>query len=118
MKKVFVIILATMFSLGVISQDRKIKKDDDSKMKSGRYCAELRDTNNIVILYNGILILEDVNLANGSTIKTNGIVVKKDGSKIELKNGECVDSLGNLIQAEVRLNDDNYINILGAVDSE
>lgn len=49
-------------------------------------------------------VTEDILLANGVTLKLNGVVAKKDGTSFILKNGECIDTLGNLVQAMGSIN--------------
>lgn len=42
------------------------------------------------------LIQKDIQLDNGSTLRTNGEVVMKDGSKVQIKEDEKINMLGDL----------------------
>lgn len=43
-----------------------------------------------------IEMAEDVTLQNGTLVKTDGSVVKSDGEKVQLKNGQYIDRDGNI----------------------
>jgi hypothetical protein len=53
------------------------------------YCIELKD-GIPVLTSDGKPVLTEVTFANGTKIKTDGTVVKKDGTQFVLKEGECV----------------------------
>ncbi len=103
MKTIITLISCTAFSFYVMSQDPKVIQKQEPNPNIEKYCSELRDSGVIVIVRGGKEILEDVTLANGVTLKMNGVVAKKDGTSFILKNGECIDTLGNLIQAMGRI---------------
>jgi len=88
MKTLFFVVAAGILSLNAV--------DDLSIKYSGSYCAEVRD-GLIGIVQEGKTVSSDIVLDNGTTIKTNGTVVMKDGSKFILSDGDCVDLEGNLI---------------------
>lgn len=99
MKTLIAVLTGSILSFYVMSQDSKVIQKENPNPNSERYCSELRDSGVIVIVRGGKEIMEDVVLANGVTLKLNGVVAKKDGTSFILKNGECIDTLGNLIQA-------------------
>jgi predicted mannosyl-3-phosphoglycerate phosphatase (HAD superfamily) len=103
MKTLIALLTASVLSFYVMSQDPKVIQKLEPNPNSEKYCSELRDTGVIVIVRAGKEITEDVTLANGTTLKMNGVVAKKDGTSFILKNGECIDTLGNLIQAMGRI---------------
>jgi hypothetical protein len=53
------------------------------------YCVELKD-GIPVVMSDGKPVLNEVTLTNGTKIKTDGTVTKKDGTQYILKEGECV----------------------------
>ena len=89
MKTIFFIIAAGILSLNAI--------DDLPNKFETNYCAEMRD-GILTIVHDGTAINSDVTLANGTTIKINGTVILKDGSKISLSEGDCVDAEGILMK--------------------
>jgi hypothetical protein len=98
MKKIIVLITACAFSFtATMSQDNqketKMQKQNDANVK---YCATLKD-GKISVTQNNKDLGMDVKLANGATVKTDGTIIKADGSQMVLKNGECADNSGNLI---------------------
>jgi hypothetical protein len=94
MKKVIVLITVCIFSLNAMAQDnQKMQKQDQRTVK---YCAKLKD-GKITMMQDKNELTADVNLANGTTIKTDGTVITSDGSQTILRNGECVDNSGNMI---------------------
>lgn len=105
MKTLAAILTASILSFYVMSQDNKVIQKISPNPNGERYCSELRDFGVIVIVHGGKEIKEDIILASGVTLKLNGVVSIKDGTSFILKNGECIDSLGNLIQAMGKLDE-------------
>jgi predicted mannosyl-3-phosphoglycerate phosphatase (HAD superfamily) len=103
MKTTIALLAGTILSFYVMSQDPKVIQKQEPNPNSEKYCSELRDSGVIVIVRAGKEVTEEVLLANGVTLKLNGVVAKKDGTSFILKNGECIDTLGNLIQAMGRI---------------
>jgi hypothetical protein len=54
-----------------------------------KYCAEMRD-GVMVLLKDGMVVTSDVTLNDSTKITTNCVVIKKDGSNTNLKDGECI----------------------------
>ena len=105
MKTIFAIIAGSVISFCVMSQDSKVIQKESPDPNSERYCSELRDSGVMVVVRGGKEVTQDILLANGVTLKMNGIVAKKDGTSFILKRGECIDTLGNLVQAMGILNE-------------
>jgi hypothetical protein len=59
------------------------------------YCIELKD-GIPVLTTDGKPVLNEVTFANGTKIKTDGTVVKKDGTQFVLKEGECVNDSADI----------------------
>lgn len=73
--------------------------DDDPKTKTKKnpansYCAKMKD-GMLRVEHEGTILTEDVTLANGTQIKTDGTIIKKDGTRNMLKEGQCVDLNGD-----------------------
>lgn len=60
-----------------------------------KYCAKMKN-GKLTMMHEGKELTADVTLDNGTRIKTDGTVVKKDGTKMTLKKGECVDREGKM----------------------
>ena len=89
MKTLLFIIAAGILSLNAIN--------DLPNTYANSYCAQMKD-GVLTIVHDGTAINSDVTLENGTTIKANGTVVMKDGSKIVLGEGDCVDKDGLLMK--------------------
>ena len=90
MKTIFFIIAAGILSLNAID-------DLPNKFEQNNYCAEMRD-GILTIVHDGSAINSDITLSNGTTVKVDGSVILKDGSKITLSEGDCVDTDGILMK--------------------
>jgi hypothetical protein len=89
MKTLFFIIAAGILSLNAIN--------DLPNKFAVNYCAELKD-GVLQIVHDGVAISSDVTLSNGTIIKADGTVISKDGSKVVLSEGDCVDKDGMLMK--------------------
>lgn len=87
--KNFVLLFALVFSLKVVPENRDVVP----RQNEDKYCAKLKD-GKIMVVREGSAIAADITLTNGTTIKTDGIVITKDGNSFTLKEGECVDKNG------------------------
>ncbi|HXU28574.1 MAG TPA: DUF6799 domain-containing protein, partial [Bacteroidia bacterium] len=54
------------------------------------------DGNKISVIYQGVIILSDVVLDNGTIVKTDGTVKTKDGKTTLLRTGECINRDGTI----------------------
>ena len=97
MKKLIVLITASLLTGNLMAQtyqnDSKMQEQGTSHVK---YCAHLMD-GKVMIMQDKKDVASDVTLTNGTTIQMDGTVTKKDGTKMYLKNGDCVDNNGKLI---------------------
>jgi hypothetical protein len=82
MKKTITLAAALILSLSALAKEHPEK-----------YCAQLRDGKK-TIMHEGIPLVSEVMLANGTKIQPDGTVIKTDGSKIMLKEGECISKDG------------------------
>ncbi|MFL5764988.1 MAG: DUF6799 domain-containing protein [Bacteroidia bacterium] len=60
-----------------------------------RYCAELKDGKMTMIL-DSKPVTAEVALNDGSKLTPGGLLIKKDGTVVALKTGDCVDKEGNI----------------------
>lgn len=102
MRKIFVFSVCVLCMLSIAAQDTTMTKDTVIKQKVGpaspnsaQYCAAFRD-GKMTIMIDDKTINKDIELQNGNKITVNGKVVRKNGSVMILKNGECVDKEGNI----------------------
>jgi hypothetical protein len=104
MKKIIISIAACIFSLNIMAQNASnensnvaINNSNDNVMWKYKYCASMKDGKMIVMNEDKELSAE-ATLTNGIKITTDGYVVKTNGERTALKNGECVDNDGKIIQ--------------------
>lgn len=83
MKALIVTIAAALISLNVAAYNLGNDPND--------YCV-IKKNGKTVVEYKGREIKKDVTLKDGSKIKTNGTIVGADGSRVKLKDGECINS--------------------------
>ncbi len=90
MKKTLTIItFIVSFSFNLCAQADKESGDNNS------YCAQ-QGVNQIVVIYQGAAIVEDVKLENGTIVKPDATVILKDGTKTLLREGRCINRDGNM----------------------
>jgi hypothetical protein len=88
MKKI--ILLLFCFSIQFVSAQKSITKEKDPAIS---YCATLVN-GKMVIMQDKKIMENTVVLKNGLKISTDGILIKRNGSKVLLTNGECVNQNG------------------------
>jgi hypothetical protein len=93
MKAISLLITTAIFSINVIAGG----DNHGSNANSDKYCTKSKD-GKLMIMHEGTTITSDVTLANGVKIKTDGSVIKSDGSKMMLKDGECIDKNGKVMK--------------------
>jgi hypothetical protein len=95
MKKKLLFTILAIALIGIV-YGIMMPSDATNAPHGDKYCAKLRD-GRIVVSYQGNLITSDVTLENGTIIKPNGTIIKRDSVRLVLKEGECVDLKGNII---------------------
>lgn len=97
MKKLLFMATCTgMFYMASAQQDTLMNKTNPAtNPKEGKYCLVLKEGKPTVIL-DGRILTDDVKLTDGSKLTVTGGVVKRDGSRLVLKNGDCIDKHGSL----------------------
>jgi hypothetical protein len=87
MKAMITLIVAVALSLGAYAHEGD-KWDE-------KYCVRMKDGKKTII-HQGITITKEVTLDNGIRIQPDGTIIRKDGSKTMLSEGECIDKSGNI----------------------
>jgi hypothetical protein len=59
-----------------------------------KYCAEINESNVLVVMHQGKAIQDTVELNNGIRILKEGDLLLKNGTKHKLKPGQCVNKEG------------------------
>ena|ERR1051326_4840405 len=85
MKKIIGLTVVSIFALNVFAANPW--KD--------KFCAKMKDGKTIV-MHNNKELTSDYIASNGVKIQTDGTVIRKDGSTFLLKDGQCVNTEGNL----------------------
>jgi uncharacterized protein YdeI (BOF family) len=114
MKKFIMSIASCLFVFAAVAQDKGYDKDKEkNKDKTGKqdkttrqdqdtsktYCFSTKEDGKRVVMSGDEEVTRDVKLSNGTTIKSDGSVTKKDGTKITLKENECVDLNGEIVDS-------------------
>lgn len=97
-----IIVIGASYGLNYIFDDGT---DSKTNINADAYCAVIKG-NKLLVMYNGKEITEDVMLSNGTKIRKDGIVVKKDGTQTTLKEGECIDLEGEMKKDDKTMPDD------------
>lgn len=85
MKRFFLAFAAIIFSSALFGQ-----RDD-------QYCAKMKD-GILVMVSENREIAHEITLANGTVIKPDGNVIRKDGTQVVLEDNECVDMEGRKVK--------------------
>ncbi len=89
MKRFFGVFAIFSFSLITFGQSNR------------QYCAKMKD-GILVMVSEQKEIIQEIILANGTVIKPDGNIIRKDGTSIILEDEECVDSDGNKVKAKTK----------------
>ena len=87
MKKLSVLILGSFLSFNLIASDPGNHPD--------KYCAKIKDGKKTIV-HGDSPMTSEVTLANGTRIQVDGTIIKTDGSKTELQEGECISKDGTI----------------------
>jgi hypothetical protein len=105
-------LILTPFFLVSLSLSVSAQKDS-TKIKTKplpmQYCATLKD-GELVIMTDEHEITSDVITEDGTIIKSNGNIVKRDGTSTELKEGECISTQGIFVNRPSLKNTDKTEN--------
>ena len=96
MKNLMILIGACIFAINVSAQTADTK-DGMKKMHAEKYCAKMKD-GKMMVMHGTHQIMADTTLVSGAMIKTDGTVTKKDGTTWKLKNGDCADANGGMME--------------------
>lgn len=87
--KSLILIVASIFSLNVMA----------GGLNPDKYCAKTKD-GKVIVMHEGKTVTSTVTLTNGVQIMTDGTIVKKDGTKTMIKEGQCADANGDIMKEE------------------
>jgi len=107
MKKLFVILTAVVFStVTVFAQATKTETKETKKDAKESKMETKADNTHCYAMINGKMshctktagdpMTKDVTLKNGTMVSTKGEVTMKDGKKMMLKEGQCIDMEGKV----------------------
>lgn len=89
------IILSSVFLLIISAKADAQEIIQDKQQEIGKFCTVLKN-GSMKLEKDGVLATKEITLRDGSKITKEGTVVRKDGSNVILKNGECIDMDGNI----------------------
>jgi hypothetical protein len=83
--------------MNFVAQDKEKKENTN---KPDKFCYEMKN-GKMMVMRNGLELMADYTTSKGVTIKPDGTVMKKDGTSMMMKEGECVDSEGKVHKKEM-----------------
>jgi hypothetical protein len=112
MKKLILIAFSTVFTINIIAENASIIFNENVNIEGrNKYCAEVKD-GKLTMMHQEKVMVAEVTLENGTRITPDANVIKKDGTKMTLKAGECVDMEGNMVELKDKIkkeeSDKNY----------
>ncbi|MCB9447216.1 MAG: hypothetical protein H6585_02590 [Flavobacteriales bacterium] len=93
MKKLLGLIAGSMLVFNLSAQVASKVAPASSEKES--ICAEKKD-GKLVVMHNGKELTKNYTTSAGVVIKTDGNIIRKDGTKSMLKEGECVNAEGKI----------------------
>lgn len=107
MKKIFIIILSVFISVGVVAQE-KMAAMQDLKMKQTKDHVMMKD-GKMMLIKDGkmVMMYEDMTMANGTVVSSDGTIKTKGGKTRMLLNGDIVDMKGKVTSKKVK--DDRWV---------
>ncbi|HXU27373.1 MAG TPA: DUF6799 domain-containing protein [Bacteroidia bacterium] len=73
----------------------RAQSNNDKSGDDNNYCVQT-SANEIQIVHQGVIMLLDVMLDNGTKIKTDGTIITKEGKRTLLRVGECINQDGTM----------------------
>ncbi|MET0944315.1 MAG: DUF6799 domain-containing protein [Flavobacterium sp.] len=92
MKKLFVLLVFAIFSLGIVAQENKMQ--NHIMMKNGK----------MMMVKEGkmMMMYKEMTLENGATVSSKGIVKMKNGKTMIMKNGDMIDMNGKIMVKKMK----------------
>lgn len=107
MKKIILIAGACLFVLSLNAQDNKKEKEKPA-VSSAKLVAQ--QANAVFIMKGGkiydmsngkvVVVEKEMAMPNGNKVAADGSIVMKDGSKVQMKDGDRITTNGELIQRQ------------------
>ena len=92
MKRITLLTICGLLTYAVSAQEPATDQKADQKIEK-KYCVSVSD-GKTTVSESGNALTADVVLQVGATLTSSGNIIWKDGSKTQLRNGECVDETG------------------------
>jgi hypothetical protein len=90
-------IFLTLISAGILFFNLSANNILLSKEHSNKYCAKMMN-GKLTVMHEGKEVTRIAVLTNGTKIEPDGTITKKDGTKLTLKVGECMDTDGKIMK--------------------
>ena len=95
MNRRIAIIIGFVFTVSIAAHFITKESMAQDPVVADRYCAELQD-GKMVLMQDNKPVMAEVALNDGSKVTTACIVIRKDGTIVALKTGDCIDKDGNI----------------------
>jgi len=84
--------------IGILISSFYMEAQDDKKLLETKqdsvYCLVMKDGLAVLTSSSGRVITNEVSLPNGARLSTKGIITRKNGTQIIMKDGDCTNTLG------------------------
>lgn len=82
-----------------------LSAQDEKKMVETKtdsvYCLVMKDGLAVLTSSSGRVITNEISMSNGAKLSPKGVLTKKDGKQIIMKDGDCTNTLGEPMQGNV-----------------
>jgi hypothetical protein len=95
MKKMLITIVSGLICSAVYGQNIKHESVTQDPVVSERYCVELKD-GKMTLMQDSKPVTMEITLNDGSKVTPAAMVIRKDGTVLALKTGDCIDKEGNI----------------------
>lgn len=99
--KISILIGCVLFAFLTTAQVPQENSANRTNLGKVQYCAMLLD-GKMVLMKDNAPVAAEIMLKDGSSISKDGSIRRKDGTKISLSNGDCVDTEGNVLPRKVK----------------
>ncbi|PBQ32844.1 hypothetical protein CNR22_14035 [Sphingobacteriaceae bacterium] len=92
------LIVTACFMFGTICLNAQDEKNMIESKQDSVYCLVMKDGLAVLTSSSGRVITNEISMSNGAKLTPKGVLTKKDGKQIIMKDGDCTNTLGEPMQ--------------------